>query len=125
MTSPVTSQLPSGSKRDGIIEALKILKLPVTRENYLDLSDPDRDPNEPLHAESESMLPLELQLAPPEQDHSLPAPPSPDSPQSAGGTKESSDSESVYDRELLDGIQERRPDLTREQLKRDLEGHGF
>ena len=124
MTSPGMPPLPNGPK-DPILKALQTMGLPVTRENYLALMDPMLDPDEPLDAEIEGSLPLDLQFEPGQEDLSLPEPPQADSPPNVGGTGASSGSESVYERELLDSLQERRPDLTREQLKDALEGHGF
>ena len=73
MSSPETSEPLSGS--DPILQELKRLGSPLTRENYLSLMDPTLDPTEPLDAEIEASLPAQIQVEPADDDLSLPTPP--------------------------------------------------
>ena len=50
-------------KSDGIVEQLKELHLPVTRENYLMLAFAGKPPKEPLDGEIEEMIPREVLAA--------------------------------------------------------------
>ena len=54
--------LPRQIGSDPVEGYLKATKQPLTRENYLIAAYPDRDPNQPLGAEEEAMLPDRYRL---------------------------------------------------------------
>jgi hypothetical protein len=94
--------------------------LELTRENYLNLAFPEATEEEIL--EQEASLAEEFQLNPAhEGSSSLTQPPSAGTPD----TKESSLSGHDSESELLDAMEQMRPDPTREALKKQLAGHGF
>ena len=60
-SQPTKPEIKFGTtQKDGIVEQLKELHLPVTRENYLMLAFAGKPPKEPLDEEIEEMLPRNL-----------------------------------------------------------------
>ena len=114
---PISPMPPSGL--DPIMEEMERRGLEMTRENYLALDNPEAEPSE--IQENEADLPVQFQLNPASEDHSSTKAP----PTESDDTKPSSESETIYERETLDGLQDQRPDLTREELKAEVDGYGF